>query len=228
LSDETREATDLVFDLIKLKKVNPWDVKISGILKQLSKELREKGYLQFTLSGLVLLASSIIYLRKTEALLSIDTEKRKAQVTEEEALDIPADLLDKISPLEAPIRPAQPVIDLEHLVKALSEILEKAYLKKPLEEEPLPPIVPQTDDFIRDIEKKVEDFKNTLYEIIRQQGRVSIGSLLEGKKSLDAARTFILILFILSEPDFDVFFEDNEYYIVMMNGFEEHGIQEED
>ena len=73
MSDEAREATDIVFDLIKLRRVNPWDIKISGILKQLSGELREKGYLQFTLSGLVLLASSIIYLRKTEALLSIDS-----------------------------------------------------------------------------------------------------------------------------------------------------------
>ncbi|MEM2058483.1 MAG: hypothetical protein QXO76_09570, partial [Thermoproteota archaeon] len=70
MSDEAREATDIVFDLIKLRRVNPWDIKIAGILKQLSGELREKGYLQFTLSGLVLLASSIIYLRKTEALLS--------------------------------------------------------------------------------------------------------------------------------------------------------------
>lgn len=225
MSDEVRGATDVVFDLIKLKKVNPWDVKISGVLKQLSKELREKGYLQFTLSGLVLLASSIIYLRKTEALLSIDSElKRKAQGAEEEALDIPSNILERISPLEVPIRPSQPVIDLEHLVKALSEILEKAYPKKPLEEEPLPPIVPQQDDFIRDIEKKVEDFKTTLYEIIRRQGRVSISSLLGGKQSLEAARTFILILFILSEPDFDVFFEDDEYYIVMKNGFEEHGV----
>jgi chromatin segregation and condensation protein Rec8/ScpA/Scc1 (kleisin family) len=223
LSDDAREATDVVFDLIKLKRVNPWDVKISEILKQLSKELREKGYLQFTLSGLVLLASSILYLRKTEALLSIDTEKHKAQV-DEEPLDIPADILEKISPLEVPIRPSQPVIDLEHLVKALSEMLEKAYSKKPLEEEPLPPIVPQTDDFIRDIEKKVEDFKNTLYRIISQQGRVSIGSLLEGKKPLEVARTFILILFILSEPDFDVSSEGDEYYIVIKNGFEEHRI----
>ncbi|MEM2929639.1 MAG: hypothetical protein QW797_02120 [Thermoproteota archaeon] len=221
MSDEVREATDIVFDLIKLRKVNPWDIKISGILRQLSKELREKGYLQFTLSGLALLASSIIYLRKTEALLSIDSElKHKAQQTEE-TLDIPLDLLGKISPLEAAIRPSQPVIDLERLVKALSEILEKAYSKKPLEvEEPLPPIVPQPDDFIREIEKRVEEFRTTLYVIISRQGKVSISSLLEGKQPLEAARTFILILFLLSEPGFDILFEDEKYYIVMEDGFQ--------
>lgn len=229
MSGEAREATDIVFDLIKLRKINPWNVKISAILKQLSKELREKGYLQFTLSGLALLASSIIYLRKTEALLSIDSELKHKVQQVEETLDIPLDMLGKISPLEASIRPSQPVIDLERLVKALSEILEKAYSKKPLEvEEPLPPIVPQPDDFIREIEKKVEEFRITLYRIISQQGRVSISFLLEGKQPLEVARTFILILFLLSEPGFDILFEDEEYYIVVENGFQGFRLQEED
>ncbi|MEM3647955.1 MAG: hypothetical protein QW506_02180 [Thermoproteota archaeon] len=220
MSNEEREATDIVFDLIKLRRVNPWDIKIAGILKQLSGELREKGYLQFTLSGLVLLASSIIYLRKTEALLSIDSElKHKESLTAEETLDVPLELLEKISPLEAPIRQSQPVIDLERLVKALSEILEKAYSKRPPEEEALPPIVPQPDDFIREIEKKVEEFRNALYTMLRQEGRVSLRSLLEGKQPLEMARTFILILFLLSEPGFDIFFEEGEYYIVIENGF---------
>jgi len=225
LSDEAREATDIVFDLIKLRKINPWDIKISGILKQLSKKLREKGYLQFTLSGLVLLASSLIYLRKTEALLSIDSElKRKEAQRVEETLDIPLDLLEKISPLEAPLRPSQPVIDLERLVEAISEILEKAYSKKPSEEELLPPIVPQPDDFIREIERKVEEFRNTLYRIVSQQGKVSVSSLLEGKQPLEMARTFILILFLLSEPGFDILFEEGVYYIVMENGFQGLGV----
>ncbi|MEM3659418.1 MAG: hypothetical protein QXU11_03275 [Thermoproteota archaeon] len=225
MSDEAREATDIVFDLIKLRRVNPWDIKIAGILKQLSVELREKGYLQFTLSGLVLLASSIIYLRKTEALLSIDSEiKHKEPLTAEETLDIPLELLEKISPIEAPIRPSQPVIDLERLVKALSEILEKAYSKRTPEEEALPPIVPQPDDFIREIEKKVEEFRNALYTMLRQEGRVSLSSLLEGKQPLEMARTFILILFLLSEPGFDILFEEGKYYIVMENGFQGLGV----
>jgi len=225
LSDEAREATDIVFDLIKLRRVNPWDIKISGILKQLSGELREKGYLQFTLSGLVLLASSIIYLRKTEALLSIDPElKHKEALHGDETLDVPLGLLEKISPIEVPIRPSQPVIDLERLVKALSEILEKAYSRKAPEEEVLPPIVPQPDDFIREIERKVEEFRNTLYTILSREGRVSLGSLLEGKQPLDMARTFILILFLLSEPGFDILIEEGEYYIVMENGLQGLGV----
>lgn len=226
MSDEVREATDIVFDLIKLRKTNAWDIKISGILKQLAKELREKGYLQFMLSGLVLLASSIIYLRKTEALLSMDSELKRGETQHaEEALDVPLDLLEKISPLEVPIRQSQPVIDLERLVKALSEILEKAYSKPP--EEPLPPIVPQPDDFIREIERRVEKFRNILFRTISQQGRVPVSSLLEGKQPLEMARIFILILFILSEPGFDIVFQDGEYYIVMENGFQGLGVYEE-
>ncbi|MGQ9596219.1 MAG: hypothetical protein ACUVUS_02360 [Thermoproteota archaeon] len=220
MSDETRETINIIFDLIKLKRVNPWDVKISEALKQLSKELRERGYLQFTLSGLVLLASSLIYLRKTESLLSIDTEpKRNAQEMEED-FDIPLNILERISSSEVHIRPSQPVIDLERLVEALTEILDKAYSKKPPEEEILPPIVPQQDDFIREIEKRVEDFRKTLYDIINKQGRASMRSLLEGKQPLELARTFILILFILSEPGFNVYFEGGDYYIVIENGFE--------
>ncbi len=225
MSSESRKATDIVFDLIKLRRVNPWDIKIAGILKQISGELREKGYLQFTLSGLVLLASSIIYLRKTEVLLSIDSElKHKEALSSEETLDVPLELLEKISPLEAPIRPSQPVIDLERLVKALSEILEKAYSKRAPEEEVLPPIVPQQDDFIREIESRVEEFRNTIYMMLSLEGRVSLSSLLEGKQPLEMARTFILILFLLSEPGFDILFEEGEYYIVMENGFQGLGV----
>jgi len=225
LSNETREANDIVFDLIKLRKINPWNIKIAEILKQLSHELREKGYLQFTLSGLVLLASSIIYLRKTEALLSIDSElKHTEHLDAEDTIDIPLELLEKMNPLEIPIRPSQPVIDLERLVKALSEILEKAYSKRASEEEILPPIIPQPDDFIREIEKKVEEFRNTLYTMVSRDGRVSLRSLLEGKQPLEIARTFILILFLLSEPGFDILLEEGEYYIVVENGFQGFGV----
>jgi chromatin segregation and condensation protein Rec8/ScpA/Scc1 (kleisin family) len=219
----SNEATELIFNLIKLKKVNPWDVKISEILKQLSKELREKGYIQFTLSGLLLLASSIVYLRKTETLLSIEHEEDEVQEAED-VLEIPLDALEKISPYEAPLRPSPPVIDLERLVKALIQILEKEYSRRPVEEEILPPIAPQPDDFMRGIEKKVEEFRKSLYKLIVSQGRVSVRKLIEGKQSLEAARTFILILFVLSESGFDIFFEGDECYIVTENGYAGTGI----
>ncbi|MEM1556992.1 MAG: hypothetical protein QXR44_00625 [Thermoproteota archaeon] len=222
--DEAPKASELIFDLIRLKKANPWDIKISIILKQLSRELREKGYMQFTLSGLLLLASSIVYLRKTESLLSIEPKEERSDEEAKEASDIPLEALDRISPLEAPLRPPQPVIDLEQLVKALLQIMEKEYSKKPFEEEPLPPIVPQQDEFMRDIEKKVEEFRRSLLKLIRGKGKILVRCLIEGKNPLEAARTFILILFVLSEPGFDILLEDDEYYIVSENGFEGIGV----
>ena len=220
MPDEARESPEVIFDLIRLKRVNPWDIKISSILKQLSRELREKGYMQFTLSGLLLLASSIVYLRKTETLLSFESSEEGETLKEEETLDIPLDALERINPLEIPLRPSQPVIDLEQLVKALLKILEKEYPKKPPEEEPLPPLTLQQDDFMRDIEKKVEEFKKSLLELLINQGKIPLRYLLEGKQPLEVARTFILILFVVSEPGFDIAFENNEYYIVAENGFE--------
>ncbi|MBO3769949.1 MAG: hypothetical protein QXS51_01495 [Thermoproteota archaeon] len=222
--DEARETTEIIFDLIKLRKVNPWDIKISSILRQLSKELREKGYMQFTLSGLLLLASSIVYLRKTETLLSIESDEEEASESEE-IIDVPLEALERISTFEVPLRPSQPIIDLEQLVKALLKMLEKEYSKKTFEEEePLPPIVPQQDEFMRDIEKKVEEFKRSLVDLISNQGKVSLRYLLEGKQPLEVARTFILILFVLSEPGFDIVFEGGEYYVVFENGFERAGV----
>ncbi|MGQ9479061.1 MAG: hypothetical protein ACUVQ0_03435 [Thermoproteota archaeon] len=219
-----KASTDIIFDLIKLRRVNPWDIKISEILKEVSRELCEKGYFQFTISGLVLFASSIIYLRKTEALLLTGPDSKSRVEEEGEDLDIPLEIIERISPMEAPLRPSQPVIDLEYLVKALSEILRKAYSQKAVEEEPLPPIVPQVDEFLREIEKKVEEFKKSICEAIFKNGKVSVNSLLEGKDSLEAARTFILILFILSEPGFDLHFENGEYYIVVENDFQGFGV----
>ncbi|MEM2275470.1 MAG: hypothetical protein QXU43_00095, partial [Thermoproteota archaeon] len=222
--DEAQEASEVIFDLIRLRRVNPWDIKISSVLKQLSKELREKGYMQFTLSGLLLLASSVIYLRKTETLLHIEPEEEEDFGGVEEVPDVSLEALDKISPSNIPLRPSQPVIDLEQLVKALLRIVEKEYSKKPVEEEPLPPIVPQQDEFMRNIEKMVEEFKKSLFEQIVSQGRVPLRSLLEGKQPLEVARTFILILFVLSEPGFDVVFENDECYIVTEDGFEGIGV----
>lgn len=222
--DEAQEASEVIFDLIRLRRVNPWDIKISSVLKQLSKELREKGYMQFTLSGLLLLASSVIYLRKTETLLHIESKEEEETGEIEDVIDISLEALDRISPSNIPLRPSQPVIDLEQLVKALLRILEKEYSKKPVEEEPLPPIVPQQDEFMRNIEKMVEEFKKSLFDQIVSQGRVPLRSLLEGKQPLEVARTFILILFVLSEPGFDVVFEDDECYIVTEDGFEGIGV----
>jgi len=224
LPDEASEASQLIFDLIRLRRINPWDIKISSVLKQVSRELREKGYMQFTLSGLLLLASSIVYLRKTETLLSIEPEEESSVKGGEEVLDVPLEVLERMGPLEVPLRPSQPVVDLEQLVKALIQILEKEYYKKPAEEEPLPPIVPQQDEFMRNIEERVEEFREGLLKLISSQGRVPVRLLIEGKHPLEAARTFILILFVLSEPGFDIILEDNEYYIVAENGFEGIGV----
>ncbi|MDW8033513.1 MAG: hypothetical protein RMI79_00955 [Nitrososphaerota archaeon] len=222
--DEARKASEVIFDLIRLRRINPWDIKISNVLRQLSRELRDKGYMQFTLSGLLLLASSIVYLRKTETLLSNEHNEEES-LENEEVLDVPLEALEKISSFEVPLRPSQPVIDLEQLVKALLKILEKEYSKKPFEEEEsLPPVAPQQDEFMRDIEKKVEEFKRNLLYLISNQGRVSLRYLLEGKQPLEAARIFILILFVLSEPGFDITLEDEEYYIVFENDFEGAGV----
>ncbi len=222
--DEAQEASEAIFDLIRLRRINPWDIKISSVLKQLSKELREKGYMQFTLSGLLLLASSIVYLRKTETLLNIEPKEDEDTDGIEEITDIPLEALDKISPSNIPLRPSQPVIDLEQLVKALLRILEKEYSKKPVEEELLPPMVLQQDEFMRNIEKMVEEFKKSLFEQVVSRGRVPLRILLEGKQPLEVARTFILILFVLSEPGFDIVFEGDECYIVAEDGFEGIGV----
>ncbi|MEM4246003.1 MAG: hypothetical protein QW390_01765, partial [Candidatus Bathyarchaeia archaeon] len=62
----------ILFDLISLYRIRPWDVEIAPVLNSFLEEMREKGFIDFSASGTALLSSAIIHRMKSESLLKIE------------------------------------------------------------------------------------------------------------------------------------------------------------
>ncbi|MBS7623932.1 hypothetical protein KEJ39_09740, partial [Candidatus Bathyarchaeota archaeon] len=66
----------ILFDLLRLHRVKPWDVNVSLLLNRFLAEMRERGHLDFSISGTALLSSSIIHRMKSELVLKMEDPPR--------------------------------------------------------------------------------------------------------------------------------------------------------
>lgn len=203
----------VLFDLIKLQKIRPWSVDLSHLLTTLIKEMREKGYIDFSASGVALLSSAIIYRMKSELILELQ-EPPKPPVEK------PSEFLPP--PVQLPYRFEYASTTLENLTKALEEILKsKTYMENQLKPVPTPPeIFPiqELDDFMVDIENKIEDMYRTILSLAKENSVIRFSELIRGFRKLEMIRTFLLILFLATSGRIQLWQDEDfgEMYIGLL------------
>jgi len=87
----------VLFDLIRLQKVRPWDVNLNHLLTTLTGEMRKRGYVDFTASGIALFSSSVIYRMKSELILKLEEPPKPPVERPIEFLPPPLQLLTGMS-----------------------------------------------------------------------------------------------------------------------------------
>jgi len=192
----------ILFDLIRLQKVRPWDVKLSNLLNALIKEIRSKGSIDFPAAGIALFSSSTIYRRKTELILEL--QEPPTPPREKQAEFIPP-------PIQPPLRYEYTTTTIENLVEALEESLTN---QSSIELQPrlvpeitVTPIIQEIDQFMIDIENKIEKmyqkistFKNEI---------IPLSKLTCGLERLEVIRTLLLILFLACRDKIKLWQEKN-------------------
>ena len=198
----------VLFDLIKLQRVRPWDVNLSYLLTTLTGEMKRKGYIDFPAAGVALFSSATIYRMKSELILQLQepptsTNERPIEV-------IPP-------PIKLPFRYEYMSTTIDNLIQALDEALKSENFVDlhpgiiPLT--PAPPLVQEVDEFMVDIENKIEKMYQNISQI--REEVVPLSKLIARLKRLEAIRVFILILFLACRGKIQLWQDENfgEIYV---------------
>lgn len=179
----------VLFDLIRLHRVRPWDVNLSYLLTTLIGEIKRSGYIDFTAAGIALFSSATIYRMKSELVLEL--QEPPPPPSEKPVEYIPP-------PIPLPLRYEYTSTTVDNLIRALEEALKNESFVElhpgliPIT--PAPPVTQEIDEFMVDIENKLEK----MYQSISQLGDevISLSKLTIGHKRLESIRVFLLILFL--------------------------------
>jgi segregation and condensation protein A len=200
-----RSPWKVLFDLVKLHKVQPWNVDLSHILTTLIKEMGGKGYVDFSASGIALLSSAVIYRKKSEQILELQEPPKPPPEKVVEVLP---------PPIQLPYRFEYTSTTVKNLVNALEEILqEESYIEsapKPAPILPEPMILRELDDFMIDIENKIEDIYRTLLILAEKNPVIQFSQLVQRMIKHEVIRTFLVLLFLASRGRIQLW-QDEEF-----------------
>ncbi|MEE8570834.1 MAG: hypothetical protein V3S97_07575 [Candidatus Bathyarchaeia archaeon] len=200
-----RSPWKVLFDLVRLHKVQPWNVDLSNILTTLLKEMGGKGSIDFSASGIALLSSAIIYRMKSEQILELQ-EPPKPPPEKVVAILPP--------PIQLPYRFEYTSTTIDNLVDALDEIFKDETfmesLPTPTPIAPEPFVLRDLDDFMIDIKSKIEDMYEIILTLAEKSEVVRFSTLVQGIKRREAIRTFLLILFLANTGRIELW-QDEEF-----------------
>lgn len=182
----------ILFDLLRLHRIKPWDVDIAFLLNSFLGEMKKNGYIDFSASGTVLLSSSIVHRMKSELVLKME-EPPKAPVPKPNE-EIPP-------PLPFPLRFEYTSTSVAEILGALQKVLtnEKIFLeKKPFILSP-PSVFEQLDEFLAHIEENIQDFYAELIKLSTRRSPLSFKDLVKNQSLLEVVRVFIMLLFLANE-----------------------------
>ncbi|ASJ11011.1 chromosome segregation protein ScpA [Thermococcus sp. P6] len=203
-SEEGVTPVDILLQLVKMGRVDPWNIDIVDLTEKYLERLREMKELDLRVSARAILAASILVRMKSEALLQDDLEGEEEDDGEER-------LRIEVEPLAPPLRRVKRHYTFDDLLDALMDALEDAEKRKPrrkkrveIEEQ-----VFVVEDFRVDIEKHVYRLHNLVLEMYRESGKaISFWDLVFDPKPKVVARTFLYLLFLSNMGRVDLIQEE--------------------
>jgi segregation and condensation protein A len=182
----------ILFDLLRLHRVKPWDVDIAFLLNSFLAEMKKNGYIDFSASGTALLSSSVVHRMKSELVLKMEEPPKPPPPRPTE--EIPP-------PLPFPLRFEYTSTSVAEILRTLQEVLmnEKTILaKKPFVLSP-PSVFEQMDEFLAHIEENIEEFYGKLINQSIHGVPLSFRKLVRGQSLIEMVRVFIMLLFLAND-----------------------------
>jgi segregation and condensation protein A len=182
----------ILFDLLRLHRIKPWDVDITALLNSFLGEMKKNGYIDFSASGTALLSSSVVHRMKSEIVLKMEEPPKPP---------IPRPNEEVPPPLPFPLRFEYTSTSVAEILRTLQEVLasEKAVLaKQPFILSP-PSVFEQFDEFLANIEEHIETYYGHLIKLSIRGLPLSFRKVVEGQTFLEAVRVFIMLLFLANQ-----------------------------
>lgn len=182
----------ILFDLLRLHRIKPWDVNITYLLNTFLAEMKKQGFIDFSASGTALLSSSMIHRMKSELVLRMEEPPKPPIARPNE--EVPP-------PLPFPIRFEYTSTSIEQVLTMLEEVLKRESFALAERKSLLSPpeILEQMDEFLANIEKNIEIFYATLLRKATSSSTLSFIQLAKEWTYLDAVRAFIMLLFLVMQ-----------------------------
>jgi chromatin segregation and condensation protein Rec8/ScpA/Scc1 (kleisin family) len=203
---------DIIYDLIKTEKMDPWDVDVSHLAEKFITLLKEMKKMDFRLSGKIILAAAFFLKIKSDKLLKEDLVFLNNLINpqEEDIMDfIDEEINENTNAKEKPIlkyrtpQPRKRKVSVYDLVEALEKALEgdqKRYIKK-LSDVTKKIKVPKKEKdmtiIINDLYKKIE---KTLTKVTH----IKFSQLLKTNDKEEKIYTFIPLLYLDTQRRIDI------------------------
>jgi len=194
----------VLFDLLRLHRIKPWDVNIVYLLSSFLEKMKKQGLIDFYASGIALLSSSVIHRIKSELVLKMEEPPKLPEPRPDEVVP---------PPIPVPIRFEYTSTTIKDVLVALDEVLSKSMASNEKYSEQIlepPPIVEQLDEYLINVDKHISGFFNILKKQSQTKKSISFNEITKGLSYLDKIRRFICILFLAAEEKIDAI-QDMEF-----------------
>ena len=198
----------VLFDVTRLDRVKPWQIKLVEVLRALMEELEKIGLIDLNSCGVAAYSAATIHRMKTELLLKAD----KPRSVED---DLRRGIMVVPPPIDLPCMPEFMVVAVGELIQALREALSKPNRNNGDGEEKalLAVFDVELDEFLVKLEERLDEFLEGLRRIFSDKEIIDVRSIFEGVDRLEAARRFILLLFAAARGDVELI-EDEEHRLI--------------
>jgi len=182
---------NLLIDPRAAKRQSPWEIHITELLYLFLKAISKSEILDLRMAGTAALTSATLYRFKVESLFLFERLQRERR------------MVDATEPPQIVVMPFRYEIystTVEELFDSLARILEDIVTDEREESsvsaallEDSPP--PNPEEYLITILSNLQAFKAILRDRIGGLGKIKLSELVSGLSRLEAARTFILLLF---------------------------------
>jgi len=188
----------VLFDLLRLHRIRPWDVNVAVILNSFLVKMKERGDIDFYASGIALLSSATIHRIKSELVLKMEEPPKPPQPK-------PNDYIPP--PIPAPIRFQYTSTTIKDVLESLEEVLAKNLTQKSNLSNQLletPSIVETLDEFLVNVEEYISEFYKDLKKYSKTHQTILFNEITKDLTILERIRRFISLLFLASENKIEV------------------------
>ncbi len=193
--DLSRPPLNLLIDPTAARRKSPWEIHISELLDLFLKALGRADIMDLRAAGTAALTSASIYRFKVESLFYFERLQRERRI------------VDATEPPQIVVMPFRYEIystTVEELFDALSRILENIVASERDQPTVSPSLLeegppPNPEEYLITILSSLSVFRTILRERVGLVGKIKLSEMVRGMPRLEAARTFILLLFICME-----------------------------
>jgi len=199
----------ILFDLLRLHRLKPWDVNITYLLNNFLAEMKKQGYIDFSASGTALLSSAFIHRMKSELVLKMEEPPKPP-------LPKPQEIIPP--PLPIPIRFEYTATSVVEVLKALEEVLKSERSLLSAQKSPLKgaQVIEQLDEFLTNIEDHINEFFSMLVRLSKKKKNLSFRRLVEALSFLEIVRDFIMMLFLTGQGKIRIY-QEQEFGDIIIN-----------